>query len=134
MGVGLCANSHLEGTLAKLDEFGKSDAFKKSPSIFNLLKVQTVEPSQTGNVLSGFLQRALLTAFLPQERNEVEVEKVKSTLILCYGHVALNAPPEKILNRIDQDILRCISKHFNTKVRSMLGERGSDYETNRLCR
>lgn len=39
MGVGLCANSHLEGTLAKLEEFGKSDAFKKSPSIFNLLKV-----------------------------------------------------------------------------------------------
>lgn len=88
MGVGLCANSHLEGTLAKLHEFGKSDAFKKSPSIFNLLK----------------------------DRNEVEVEKVKSTLILCYGHVALNAPPEKILNRIDQDILCCISKHFNTKV------------------
>ncbi|CAB1420313.1 unnamed protein product [Pleuronectes platessa] len=88
MGVGLCANSHLEGTLAKLDEFGKSDAFKKSPSIFNLLK----------------------------DRNDVEVEKVKSTLILCYGQVALNAPPEKILNRIDQDILRCISKHFNTKV------------------
>uniref|UniRef100_A0A3Q3WCT8 Uncharacterized protein n=1 Tax=Mola mola TaxID=94237 RepID=A0A3Q3WCT8_MOLML len=88
MGVGLCANSHLEGTLAKLDEFGKSDAFKKSPSIFNLLK----------------------------ERHEVEVEKVKSTLILCYGQVALNAPPEKILTRIDQDILRCISKHFNTKV------------------
>lgn len=51
-----------------------------------------------------------------QERNDVEVEKVKSTLILCYGHVALNAPPEKILNRIDQDILNCISKHFNTKV------------------
>ncbi|XP_016528634.1 maestro heat-like repeat-containing protein family member 1 isoform X3 [Poecilia formosa] len=91
MGVGLCANSHLEGTLAKLDEFGKSDAFKKSPSIFNLLK----------------------------ERNEVEVEKVKSTLILCYGHVALNAPPEKILSRIDQDILRCISKHFNTKDLTM---------------
>lgn len=42
MSVGLCANSHLEGTLAKLDEFGKSDAFKKSPSIFHLLKVQTL--------------------------------------------------------------------------------------------
>uniref|UniRef100_A0A7N8XQF9 Maestro heat-like repeat family member 1 n=1 Tax=Mastacembelus armatus TaxID=205130 RepID=A0A7N8XQF9_9TELE len=91
MGVGLCAHSHLEGTLAKLDEFGKSDAFKKSPSIFNLLK----------------------------ERNDVEVEKVKSTLILCYGQVALNAPPEKILNRIDQDILGCISKHFNTKDLTM---------------
>ncbi|XP_077577113.1 maestro heat-like repeat-containing protein family member 1 isoform X1 [Stigmatopora nigra] len=88
LGIGLCANSHLEGTLAKLDEFGKSDALKKSPSIFNLLK----------------------------DRNDVELEKVKSTLILCYGQVAVNAPPEKILNCIDQDILRSISKHFNTKV------------------
>ncbi|XP_049585249.1 maestro heat-like repeat-containing protein family member 1 isoform X1 [Syngnathus scovelli] len=88
LAIGLCANSHLEGTLAKLDEFGKSDAFKKSPSIFNLLK----------------------------DRNDVELEKVKSTLILCYGQVAVHAPPEKILNRIDQDILGCISKHFNTKV------------------
>ncbi|XP_061676018.1 maestro heat-like repeat-containing protein family member 1 isoform X2 [Syngnathoides biaculeatus] len=89
--IGLCANSHLEGILAKLDEFGKSDAFKKSPSIFNLLK----------------------------DRNDVEVEKVKSTLILCYGQVAMNAPPEKILNCIDQDILPCISKHFNTKDLTM---------------
>lgn len=41
---------------------------------------------------------------------------MKSTLILCYGHVALNAPPEKILKCLDQDVLRSISKHFNTKV------------------
>lgn len=54
-----------------------------------------------------------------QERNDVEVEKIKSTLILCYGQVALNAPPETILNHIDQDILRSISKHFNTKVNSL---------------
>ncbi|TNN35469.1 Maestro heat-like repeat-containing protein family member 1 [Liparis tanakae] len=87
LAVGLCANSHLDATLAKLEEFGKSDAFKKSPSIFNLLK----------------------------ERNDVEVEKVKSTLILCYGQVAFNAPPDQILTRMDQDVLRCISKHFNTK-------------------
>lgn len=58
-------------------------------------------------------------ALSPQERNDVEVEKVKSTLILCYGQVALNAPPETILNHIDQDILRSISKHFNTKVNSL---------------
>ncbi|KAJ3597626.1 hypothetical protein NHX12_001144, partial [Muraenolepis orangiensis] len=88
MSVGLCAYSHLEGTLAKLEEFGKSEAFKKSPSIFNLLK----------------------------DRSDLEVDKVKSTLILCYGQVALNAPPEQILKRIDHDILRCIIKHFNTKV------------------
>lgn len=39
MGVGLCASNHLDATLAKLDEFGKSDAFKKSSGIFGLLKV-----------------------------------------------------------------------------------------------
>uniref|UniRef100_A0AAR2JL30 Maestro heat-like repeat family member 1 n=1 Tax=Pygocentrus nattereri TaxID=42514 RepID=A0AAR2JL30_PYGNA len=87
MGIGLCASSHLDGTLAKLDEFGKSDAFKKASGIFSLLK------------------------------NDVDVEKMKSTLILCYGYVALHAPEEQLLARLDNDILRNISKHFNTKVK-----------------
>lgn len=123
MGVGLCANSHLEGTLAKLYEFGKSDAFKKSPSIFNLLKVPKLSLlwlhfflSLSANGTNSPPYLSSPSSFCPQERNDVEVEKVKSTLILCYGQVALNAPPEKILDRIDQDILRSISKHFNTKV------------------
>uniref|UniRef100_A0A8C9V2U7 Maestro heat like repeat family member 1 n=1 Tax=Scleropages formosus TaxID=113540 RepID=A0A8C9V2U7_SCLFO len=88
MGIGLCASSHLDDTLAKLEDFGKSDAFKKASGIFGLLK----------------------------DKNDVDIEKMKSTLILCYGYVALNAPGDKILARIDSDILRCISKHFNTKV------------------
>ncbi|GAA6103654.1 maestro heat-like repeat-containing protein family member 1 isoform X1 [Tachysurus ichikawai] len=86
--VGLCASSHLDGTLAKLDEFGKSDTFKKASGIFSLLK----------------------------DKNDVDVEKMKSTLILCYGYVALNAPVEQLLIRLDNDILRNISKLFNTKV------------------
>uniref|UniRef100_A0AAR2IQV4 Maestro heat-like repeat family member 1 n=1 Tax=Pygocentrus nattereri TaxID=42514 RepID=A0AAR2IQV4_PYGNA len=89
MGIGLCASSHLDGTLAKLDEFGKSDAFKKASGIFSLLK----------------------------DKNDVDVEKMKSTLILCYGYVALHAPEEQLLARLDNDILRNISKHFNTKVK-----------------
>ncbi|KAG5856775.1 hypothetical protein ANANG_G00011450 [Anguilla anguilla] len=88
VGIGLCASSHLDGTLAKLEDFGKSDAFKKASGIFGLLK----------------------------DKNDVEVEKIKSSLILCYGYVALYAPPDQILGRIDSDILRSISKHFNTKV------------------
>uniref|UniRef100_A0A8C9TJ68 Maestro heat like repeat family member 1 n=1 Tax=Scleropages formosus TaxID=113540 RepID=A0A8C9TJ68_SCLFO len=91
MGIGLCASSHLDDTLAKLEDFGKSDAFKKASGIFGLLKVSS-------------------------SCNDVDIEKMKSTLILCYGYVALNAPGDKILARIDSDILRCISKHFNTKV------------------
>uniref|UniRef100_A0A8K9XAZ7 Maestro heat-like repeat family member 1 n=1 Tax=Oncorhynchus mykiss TaxID=8022 RepID=A0A8K9XAZ7_ONCMY len=88
MGIGLCASSHLDATLAKLDDFGKSDAFKKASGIFSLLK----------------------------DKNDLDVEKMKSTLILCYGYVALHAPEDQILSRIDSDILRSISKHFNTKV------------------
>lgn len=91
MGIGLCASSHLDGTLTKLDEFGKSDAFKKASGIFGLLK----------------------------DKNDVDVEKLKSTLILCYGYVALHAPEDQLLNRLDSDILRCISKHFNTKDLTM---------------
>uniref|UniRef100_A0A6Q2XT46 Maestro heat-like repeat family member 1 n=1 Tax=Esox lucius TaxID=8010 RepID=A0A6Q2XT46_ESOLU len=89
VGIGLCARSHLEATLAKLDDFGKSDAFKKASGIFGLLK------------------------------NDVDIEKMKSTLILCYGYVALYAPDDLILSRIDSDILRNISKHFNTKDLTM---------------
>uniref|UniRef100_A0A3P8XIB0 Maestro heat-like repeat family member 1 n=1 Tax=Esox lucius TaxID=8010 RepID=A0A3P8XIB0_ESOLU len=89
VGIGLCARSHLEATLAKLDDFGKSDAFKKASGIFGLLK----------------------------DKNDVDIEKMKSTLILCYGYVALYAPDDLILSRIDSDILRNISKHFNTKVK-----------------
>ena len=51
-----------------------------------------------------------------QDKNDVEVEKMKSTLILCYGYVALHAPEDTILKHIDQDILRSIGHHFNTKV------------------
>ncbi|XP_045069430.1 maestro heat-like repeat-containing protein family member 1 isoform X2 [Coregonus clupeaformis] len=91
MGIGLCASSHLDATLAKLDDFGKSDAFKKASGIFSLLK----------------------------DKNDVDVEKMKSTLILCYGYVALHAPEDQILSRIDSDILRSISKHFNTKDLTM---------------
>ncbi|RXN17939.1 maestro heat-like repeat-containing family member 1 isoform X1 [Labeo rohita] len=88
MGIGLCASSHLDGTLEKLEEFGKSDAFKKASGIFGLLK----------------------------DKNDVDVEKMKSTLILCYGYVAMHAPEDQLLTRIDSDILQNISKNFNTKV------------------
>ncbi len=42
---------------------------------------------------------------------------MKSTLILCYGYVALHAPEDKLLARIESDILHNISKNFNTKVK-----------------
>lgn len=51
-----------------------------------------------------------------QDRSDNEVEKIKSTLILCYGYVAMYAPKELVLSRIEADILKNVFQYFNTKV------------------
>ncbi|XP_022410985.1 maestro heat-like repeat-containing protein family member 1 isoform X2 [Delphinapterus leucas] len=84
---GICASSHLDDTLAQLEDFVKSDVFRKSAGIFNIFK----------------------------DRSENEVEKVKSALILCYGHVAARAPRELLLARVESDIFRNMSQCFSTK-------------------
>nr|XP_056710567.1 maestro heat-like repeat-containing protein family member 1 [Euleptes europaea] len=89
--LGLCAGTYLDETLAKLEEFVKSDVFRKSAGIFSIFK----------------------------DRSDNEVEKVKGTLILCYGYVARYAPSELVLARIDTDILRNIFLYFNTKDLSL---------------
>ncbi|KAM4865340.1 maestro heat-like repeat-containing protein family member 1 [Thomomys bottae] len=85
---GICAIAHLEDTLAQLEDFVKSDVFRKSVGIFSIFK----------------------------DRSEHEVEKVKSALILCYGHVAARAPREMVLAKVESDILRNMFQCFNTKV------------------
>ncbi|XP_074434148.1 maestro heat-like repeat-containing protein family member 1 isoform X4 [Larus michahellis] len=85
---GICAINHLEETLAKLEDFVRSDVFKKSVGLFSIFK----------------------------DRSDNEVEKIKSTLILCYGYVAVSAPKELVLSRIEADILKNIFQYFNTKV------------------
>nr|XP_055204498.1 maestro heat-like repeat-containing protein family member 1 isoform X8 [Gorilla gorilla gorilla] len=84
---GICAISHLEDTLAQLEDFVRSEVFRKSIGILNIFK----------------------------DRSENEVEKVKSALILCYGHVAARAPRELVLAKVESDILRNIGQHFSTK-------------------
>ncbi|XP_039110003.1 maestro heat-like repeat-containing protein family member 1 isoform X2 [Hyaena hyaena] len=85
---GICAISHLDDVLAQLEDFMRSDVFRKSTGIFNIFK----------------------------DRNENEVEKVRSTVILCYGHVAARAPRELVLAKVESDILRNIFQYFSTKV------------------
>ncbi|XP_074942119.1 maestro heat-like repeat-containing protein family member 1 isoform X4 [Phalacrocorax aristotelis] len=84
---GICAINHLEETLAKLEDFVRSDVLKKSVGLFSMFK----------------------------DRSDNEVEKIKSTLILCYGYVAAYAPKELVLSRIEADILKNIFQCFNTK-------------------
>lgn len=37
---GICAISHLDDTLTQLEDFVRSDVFRKSTGIFNIFKVQ----------------------------------------------------------------------------------------------
>ncbi|XP_012924665.1 maestro heat-like repeat-containing protein family member 1 isoform X2 [Heterocephalus glaber] len=85
---GICAISHLEDTLAQLEDFVKSDVLKKSSGIFSIFK----------------------------DRSEHEVEKVKSALILCYGHVAAQAPRSLVLAKVESNILPNMFHCFNNKV------------------
>lgn len=85
---GICAIAHLEDTLAQLEDFVRSDVFRKSVGIFSIFK----------------------------DRSEHEVERMKSALILCYGHVAAQAPRELVLAKVEADILRSMFQCFNTKV------------------
>ncbi|XP_056341016.1 maestro heat-like repeat-containing protein family member 1 [Oenanthe melanoleuca] len=85
---GICARNHLEETLEKLEEFVKSDVFKKSLGLFSIFK----------------------------ERSEGELEKLRSGLVLCYGRVAEAAPPELLHSRLESQILKNILQHGHTKV------------------
>ncbi|XP_051871929.1 maestro heat-like repeat-containing protein family member 1 isoform X2 [Pristis pectinata] len=85
--VGFCATTHLDDTLSKLEDFGKSEIFKKSASLFHILK----------------------------DKSDMEVEKAKSTLILCYGYLTLHAPEDQILPRVEKDVVKQVLSHFNTK-------------------
>ncbi|XP_068839367.1 maestro heat-like repeat-containing protein family member 1 isoform X2 [Capricornis sumatraensis] len=85
---GICAISHLDDTLAQLEDFVKSDVLRKSAGIFSIFK----------------------------DRSESEADRVRSALILCYGHVAARAPRELLLARVEADVFRNMSQCFSTKV------------------
>lgn len=60
----------------------------------------------------------LLFWFSPlKDKSEVDVERIKATLMLCYGYVALFSPVSLIVSRMEATILRSITPHFvNVKV------------------
>ncbi|XP_041376876.1 maestro heat-like repeat-containing protein family member 1 [Gigantopelta aegis] len=82
--IGFAAASHLDAVLTKLTSVVKHDMAKKSGGFMSLLK----------------------------DKSEVDVEKIKSTLMLCYGFVALYSPPSLIVSRMESTILRTIEPYF----------------------
>uniref|UniRef100_K1QJX4 HEAT repeat-containing protein 7A n=1 Tax=Magallana gigas TaxID=29159 RepID=K1QJX4_MAGGI len=82
--MGFCAASHLDSVLGKLDSVAKNDMAQKSGGIFKFMK----------------------------DKSEVDVERIKATLMLCYGYVALFSPVSLIVSRMEATILRSITPHF----------------------
>ncbi|XP_048380905.2 maestro heat-like repeat-containing protein family member 1 [Stegostoma tigrinum] len=88
IGIGFCAMTHFDKTLARLEEFVRLDALKKTISFLNSL----------------------------MEKVDGDIEKMKSTLILCYGYVALYAPEDLLMPRLETGILQHVVSLSNTKV------------------
>eukprot|EP00118_Oscarella_pearsei_P020078 m.216312 g.216312 ORF g.216312 m.216312 type:complete len:1058 (+) comp39860_c0_seq3:99-3272(+) len=84
MALGFCATSHLDSAIEKLEQVAKDDMVRKSTGFLGLMK----------------------------DKTEAEVERVKSTVMLCYGQVTFFAPPDLITSRIEVNILRSINPHF----------------------
>ncbi|XP_064611998.1 maestro heat-like repeat-containing protein family member 1 [Liolophura sinensis] len=83
--LGFCASSHLDAVLSKLDSVVKTDLSKKS-----------------GGLLS----------FMKQDKSDGDTEKIKATLMLCYGFVTLYSPPSLIVSRMEATILRTINPYL----------------------
>ncbi|GAB6030522.1 HEAT repeat [Chamberlinius hualienensis] len=84
--TGYCAATHTDTVLVKLDQLARVDLAKKS----------------------GIL------GFFMDMKGEVEHEIWKATVVLCYGYVAMCAPPGLLTARIETPILRNVNGYFSS--------------------
>ncbi|XP_046842253.1 maestro heat-like repeat-containing protein family member 1 [Xenia sp. Carnegie-2017] len=81
---GFCASKNLDEVLLKLETITKNEMVPKS---------------------SGFLG-------LMKDKSSVDVERIKSTVMWCFGYVALYGPPSLIASRLETSVYRVISPHL----------------------
>ena len=66
IGTGFCAASHLDTVVQKLEQVAKEDMVRKSKGFFGFSK----------------------------DKSEADVERIKATVMLCYGYVTFHSPPK----------------------------------------
>ncbi|CAN0069578.1 unnamed protein product [Lampetra fluviatilis] len=88
VGIGFSASAHLDDTISKLEEVAKNEVLKKTINIFNLLK----------------------------DKSEVDGEKVRSTIILCYGYVSMYAPASLLPSRLEATIIKNVTVLYTSKI------------------
>lgn len=69
IGTGFCAASHLDTVVSKLEQVAKEDMVRKSKGFFGLSK----------------------------DKTEADVERIKATVMLCYGYVTFHSPPRYVV-------------------------------------
>ncbi|XP_013777980.1 maestro heat-like repeat-containing protein family member 1 [Limulus polyphemus] len=102
LAVGYCAATHLDAVLVKLEQVAKDDQ-KKNAGILGFIK---------------------------DFKGDSVHDKLKATIILCYGHIAMNAPAAILMTRIETPILRSVA-HFSHSSKD-LGVKQSMLQTVRL--
>lgn len=89
--VGICSRVHLSTVLLKLNAFRREELHKKSNKFLHF-------------------------NFMKDVKHEIEIEKLRYTIIACYAELVLEAPVEKILLTIEHEILDWVVKELqNTK-------------------
>ncbi|XP_041052603.1 maestro heat-like repeat-containing protein family member 1 [Carcharodon carcharias] len=92
--IGFCAMTHFDDTLSILGEFANSNSSKNTNNFFNILR----------------------------DKPDVDLDKVRSTLVLCYGNMALYSSEELVLSRIESHILPAVVNQFITRVQGIKAE------------
>lgn len=100
--VGICARKHLNLVLLKLEKLVKEELTRKS---------------------------SRLLGFMKDMKHEGEVERMRLTLLLCYGELALGAPSCELLPHLEQGIAQWVLQQLQTaKVRTVEMQEVVDFE------
>jgi len=91
---GYCASSHIDSVIERLAEISRTDLVRKS---------------------TGFLG-------MSKDKTEAEVARIKATVMLSYGYVALYSPPDLITSRIEVNILATINPQFGNVRETIVKE------------
>lgn len=81
--VGICARIHMHHVLNKLNAMRKEELLKKTHKFLNF-------------------------NFIKDVKHEVEIERLRYTIIACYAELVLEAPAEKLLLTIEHEILEWV--------------------------
>lgn len=91
--VGICTRNHLNLVLVKLEKLVKEELTRKS---------------------------SRLLSFMKDVKHEGEVERIRLTLLLCYGELALEASGSELLPHLEQGIAQWVLQQLHTaKVRAV---------------